>query len=101
MLRLTAAGIGLLILAIPLITLFSKARKSIAIDLASMNLQLKQDMDAQKNREEELREAMKDLERFNAVSAGRESRIIELKSEVNQLLLELKREKRYNIDKID
>lgn len=101
MLRLTAAGAGLLILAVPLIILFSRSQKETASNLAEMNEHLQHDMELQKSREQELKDAISDLERFSSVAAGRESRIIELKSEVNELLEELSRDKRYNIDKID
>lgn len=98
---LFAAGLGMLFLATPLISLFNRTRKTAEAELSSMNISLHHDIDQQQSREEELKDAISDLERFNAVSAGRESRIIELKAEVNELLQQLKREKRYNIDKID
>lgn len=101
MLRVTAAGIGMLILAMPLIILLKRSKKETAFDLSMINDQLQHDMNQQKSREDELKDAIRDLERFNAVSAGRESRIIELKAEVNDLLGELNRTKRYNIDRID
>ncbi|MDF7799948.1 hypothetical protein P4C99_10765 [Pontiellaceae bacterium B1224] len=100
-LRLSAAGLGMLFLAIPLISLFSRTQKKTAEELSSMNARLQHDVELQQSREEELKDAISDLERFNAVSSGRETRIIELKAEVNELLLQLKRDKRYNIDKID
>ncbi len=101
MLGLTAAGMGLLILAIPLIPLLNRSNKVNSTNLSVMNDQLQHDMNQQKSREDELKDAIRDLERFNAVSAGRESRIIELKAEVNDLLEQLNRTKRYNIDRID
>lgn len=100
-LRLLAAGLGMLLLAIPLISLFSRTQKKAAEELSEMNIRLQHDVDLQQSREEELKDAISDLERFNAVSSGRETRIIELKNEVNELLQQLKRAKRYNIDKID
>lgn len=99
--HLFAAGLGMLFLATPLISLFNRTRKKAEEELSSMNISLHHDIDQQQSREEELKDAISDLERFNAVSAGRESRIIELKAEVNELLQQLKREKCYNIDKID
>lgn len=101
MLRTAAAAFGMLVLAIPLIALFSRTQRSVAKNLSQMNSRLQHDVDNQKSREAELKEAISDLERFNAVSAGRESRIIELKAEVNDLLEQMDRNKRYNIDKID
>lgn len=100
-LRLVAADLGMLLLAIPLISLFSRTQKKAAEELSVLNTRLQHDVELQQSREEELKDAISDLERFNAVSSGREMRIIELKAEVNELLLQLKREKRYNIDKID
>lgn len=100
-LRLIAAGLGMFFLAIPLISLFSRTQKNADEELSSMNTRLQNDVDLQLSREEELKEAISDLERFNAVSSGREMRIIELKAEVNELLLQSKCERRYNIDKID
>ncbi|MDZ8118174.1 hypothetical protein [Pontiella agarivorans] len=101
LLRMGIAAIGMLLLAIPLITLFNRTQRLAARHLTELNNRLQNDVDSQRAREEELKDAIKDLERFNAVSAGRESRIIELKAEVNDLLKELKRDKRYTIDKID
>lgn len=100
-LRLFAAGLGMLFLAIPLISFFSRTQKKAAEELSSMNNRLQHDVDLQQSREEELKDAISDLERFNAVSTRREMRIIELKAEVNKLLQQTKCEKRYNIDKID
>ncbi len=101
LLRLIAAGMGMLVLAVPLIILFSRAQRSMAAHLAEKNEDLQNDVSRQKSRQEELQEAISDLERFTSVSTGRESRIIELKSEVNRLLREMGRKKRYTIDKID
>ena len=99
--RTAAAGILLLILAIPLVVLYNRAQERASKELAALNERLEQKVEVQQDHEEELKEAISDLERFTAVSAGRESRIIELKSEVNILLGELNRDKRYNIDKTD
>lgn len=101
MLRSAAAALGMVVMAIPLITLFSRTQRSVAKNLSQMNSRLQNDMESQKSRESELKEAISDLERFNAVSAGRETRIIELKAEVNNLLEQMGKSKRYNIDKID
>jgi hypothetical protein len=100
-LHLAAVGLGMLILAIPLLLLFSQSRKNTAAKLSRMNTQLQLDVEIQKNREAELKDAIIDLERFNAVTAGRESRIIELKSEVNELLRQQNKSTRYNIDQTD
>ncbi len=47
--------------------------------------------------EQELRDNMLDLERFSRLAVDREQHMISLKKEVNQLLVELHREKKYNI----
>jgi len=96
-----ASGILLLVLAVPLVVLFNRAQKAASNELAELNERLKCDVQGQKTHAEDLEDAIKDLERFNAVTAGRESRVIELKNEVNELLGQLNRAKRYNIDKID
>ncbi len=101
MLRFAAVGLTVLVLAIPLILLYSRAQKDMSRSLSYANEQLQRDNAEQKTREKELKEAIGELERFSAVTTGRELRIIELKSEVNTLLEELNRAKRYNIDKID
>ncbi|QBG48288.1 hypothetical protein EGM51_13125 [Verrucomicrobia bacterium S94] len=101
LLRMGIAAIGMLLLAIPLITLFSRTQRLAAQNLAELNAHLQNDVEIRRAREEELKDAIKDLERFNAVTAERECRIIELKAEVNALLKEMNRDKRYTIDKID
>ena len=40
-------------------------------------------------------EAMDDMERMNAVMMGREERVLEMKQEVNDLLVELGRASKY------
>jgi hypothetical protein len=94
-------GLFLLLMAFPLVALYSRSQMKASDQLAALNNRLKLDVENQKNREIELKDAIRDLERFNAVSVGRENRIIELKSEVNMLLKEMKRQKRYNVDQAD
>lgn len=96
-----ASGALLLLLAIPLVVLYNSAQRRASQELAKLNKRLEQDVEDQKAHAEELNDAIHDLERFNAVTAGRETRIIELKGEVNDLLGQLNRNKRYNIDKTD
>ncbi len=48
-----------------------------------------------KTTEQELKKRMEELERFNQLMIGRESRMIELKREVNELLIRLGERKRY------
>ncbi len=57
------------------------------------------DIDARKKAEIKIREQMDELQRWNAVTLGRETRIIELKKEVNQLLVQLNQPPRYLADK--
>ena len=60
-----------------------------------INIQLQRDYEKLKKHEHELQDAVKDLERFNAVTIHREERIIELKDEVNELLSEQNQPLRY------
>ena len=53
------------------------------------------DITERKLAEEELKERTEMLERINRLTMGRENRMIELKQEVNELLRELGREKKY------
>jgi hypothetical protein len=95
------SGIALILLALPLVIITRKTERVLTLETEALNTRLKQDVAQQKNREKELKEAISDLERFNAVSAGRESRVIELKTEVNELLQQMNLEKRYNIEQTD
>ena len=94
-------GMFLLAMAFPLIALYTRARVKSSRQLASLNERLQQDVEIQKKREVELKDAIHDLERFNAVAVGREGRIIELKAEVNTLLEQANRTKRYKVDHIE
>ncbi len=85
----------LLVMAIPLILLFHRARTYSIHQVEELNAELQRDYEKLKKHEDELEDAIADLERFNAVTTGREERIIELKTEVNTLLEELNRPKRY------
>lgn len=64
-------------------------------NIGRLNADLQQDIERQKVRETELQEAIQDLQRFNVLAVGRESRILELKGEVNALLEQMHRQKRY------
>ena len=101
MLRNTAESVFLLLMAVPLVFLYNRGRHAVAKDLEQLNDLLQKELELQKIREEELKDAIRDLERFNAVSVGRESRIIELKTEVNNLLVDLNRNDLYKIGKND
>ena len=52
-----------------------------------------------KHMEEDLRRNVEELERFNKLALGRELKMIQLKEEINELLCQLKRDKRYKIVK--
>lgn len=94
----TATGLFLLLMAFPLIFLYNRSQRKSAQKLTTLNAQLKFDFSKQKEREAELEEAIHDLERFNALSVGREMRMIELKVEINTLLEEMHRTQKYKID---
>ena len=55
------------------------------------------DITARKEAEEELRRNLDELERFNKLSVGRELKMIELKKEVNELMVQLDRDEKYKI----
>jgi hypothetical protein len=99
-LAIRAVGIGLFLyaMAFPLILLYNLARTRAQRETAALHERLQQDFSKLKERESDLEDAIHDLERFNAVAIGRESRIIELKAEVNTLLAKMDQQKRYNID---
>lgn len=99
--RKIANGVFLLVMAFPLIALYTRARMKSSRELAALNEHLQKDVEMQKKREAELKDAIHDLERFTSVAVGREGRIIELKAEVNTLLDQANRTKRYNIDRIE
>lgn len=102
-LAMRAVGMGMLLyaMAFPLIVLYHCAQARSSQETADLNTLLQQDFSKLKERETELEDAIHDLERFNAVAIGRESRIIELKAEVNTLLEQMKQHKRYNVDHVE
>jgi PAS domain S-box-containing protein len=55
------------------------------------------DITQRKSSEQELKQRMEDLERFNRLTMGREQRMIQLKGEINALLEEMGREKKYRV----
>lgn len=95
------SAILLMVLPIPMVILSQRTERKFSKKIASLNRQLQKEIEQQKLREHELKDAITDLERFNSVSAGRESRIIELKAEVNELLDQQEAPKRYNVDLTD
>lgn len=102
-LTVRAVGIGIFLyaMAFPLLVLYHRAQARSSQETADLNTLLQQDFHKLKEREAELEDAIHDLERFNAVAIGRESRIIELKAEVNTLLEQMKQHKRYNVDHME
>jgi PAS domain-containing protein len=56
-----------------------------------------QDITERKRAEEELRQNMQDLERFSKLAVGREERMIELKKEINDLILRTGQPDKYKI----
>lgn len=57
------------------------------------------DITNRKEAERELRCRMNDLEKFNRLAVGRELTMIELKKEINRLLIKAGEKERYNIEK--
>ena len=98
-LRTLLISIFLYAMAFPLIALYNRTHEKVARKLAELNTRLQQDAIKQKAREVELEDAIRDLERFNAITLGREDRIIGLKAEVNTLLEQMKRKNRYGSEK--
>jgi hypothetical protein len=94
-------GLFLLLMAFPLVALYNRARVRSLKKLAELNELLKHDVEQRIEREKDLKDAIHDLERFNAVTVGRETRIIALKAEINTLLEQMKRKKRYNVAHVD
>lgn len=99
--RSVGMGIFLYAMAFPLIVLYRCAQTRSSQETAELHTLLQQDFTKLKERETELEDAVHDLERFNAVAIGRESRIIELKAEVNTVLEQMGQHKRYNVDHVE
>ncbi|MCB2187713.1 MAG: PAS domain S-box protein [Deltaproteobacteria bacterium] len=87
--------------------LWKKDGTPIPVELASTPLQLQErllgavvtfrDVSERRKAEEELRQYVDDLQRFNRLTLGRELKMIELKEEVNGLLGQLGMQKKYKI----
>ena len=59
------------------------------------------DITERKLAEKELRKTISDLERFNRLAVGRELQMIDLKNEINNLLLSIGRDKKYKIPTLE
>ena len=69
----------------------------VSINKGFQYVSIVRDISERKRIEQELREQIDILERFNDVTVGRELKMIELKKEINALLEEAGREKKYRI----
>lgn len=61
-------------------------------------LKIMRDLTESKQAQEELSEQFEELKRFNAAAVGRETRMIELKKEINDLCKRIGEEPRYSLD---
>ena len=66
-------------------------------DLNKTTKNLKSEISERKQAEKELKKRLNELEIFNDATVNREMRIIELRKEVNDILIELGKEKKYKI----
>ena len=73
------------------------ATLNIASDLEQTNVQLTKEIEDRKKAEKELQKRLKELEVFYKVTMGRESRIVELKREINSLLERLDEKNKYRV----
>ncbi|MFC1887147.1 hypothetical protein ACFLZM_08870, partial [Thermodesulfobacteriota bacterium] len=55
------------------------------------------DLTERKQAEEKLQRNLEELERFNLLAIGREEKMIELKEEINELMQQAGKEKKYKI----
>ena len=61
------------------------------------NVELQSEVTERKKAEDELRQNMEDLERFSDMAVGREEKMIQLKEEINELLIQSGRGEKYTI----
>jgi len=73
------------------------ARGIIVAEEEEEELVVLQDITKRKQAEKELQKRLKELEIYYQATLGREGRIIELKQQVNELLEQLGKEKKYNV----
>ncbi len=88
----------LLAMGATLILLYRRARRQSALQAQALQAKHSADFEKIRKHELELEDAIRDLERFNALATGREERIIELKTEVNELLQEMNQPERYSLN---
>jgi len=60
-------------------------------------ISVREDITERKHLDEELKERMEELERFSRLTVNREEKMIQLKEEINALLEQMGKEKKYNI----
>jgi CHASE1-domain containing sensor protein len=97
-----ALGVLICLLLFHLLTSLFRSRRQasalavLADDLHRMNRQLQEEMESRQKAEQALVGRARELDDFNLAMIGRESRVIELKEEVNRLCRELGREPLYS-----
>lgn len=85
-----------LISTVTVLALIRYAPRLLALPgLAEINSRLRDEVDVRKKTARNLQETNRDLQDFTQRVMGRELRVLELKKEVNELLQELGRQKRY------
>ncbi|MCK5193981.1 MAG: hypothetical protein KAQ71_09240, partial [Desulfobulbaceae bacterium] len=73
----------------------ARVRMHINLQIAIKDLQ--KEVSTRKKTEEELQNNIQTLERFRKMAVGREKQMIKLKEEINELLINQGREKKYKI----
>ena len=76
-----------------------EARLRSTRELESVNEQLQEEIAERERAESHLQRSLEDMKRFNRLAVGRELRMIELKKEVDRLLVECGREIKYGFEK--
>ena len=73
------------------------ATVNVANDLEEINVKLLKEVAERKQTEQELQKRLHEIEIFYNATLGREGRIIELKHQVNELLVQLGKKKKYKV----
>ncbi len=73
------------------------ATVNVANDLEEINVKLLKEVAERKQTEQELKKRLHEIEIFYNATLGREGRIIELKHQVNELLVQLGKKKKYKV----